>query len=205
MVRGRQEKMEKKRLGKQNKITEATDRDIKYILDKSHSAVEVDTYLEENGFRNIANGQYSFIHLKKGYKRVVKLGFYDRGSLGWKYMEYCKKNARKDPYLPKVYYMRHFKEDQSFAGVIELLHPYDPSSLDEYEKYILYTMCPISFAVDLEKNKPRARDTEHPLWTSIKNIMIHFRLVRKDLDINSSNVMIRPRTKHLVLTDPIVG
>lgn len=114
--------------------TEATDKELKEIFDiewKNSGALV--NKLEKMGFSYAGTGSHSYVFLKSDkYKRVIKVA---HTLDGWyRYAEYCKKNARRNPYLPKIYLMKTFGLDYEpdigprivfYAAVMEKLEDID--------------------------------------------------------------------------------
>lgn len=198
-------------------IQEATDQEVKHILDTDwDSHYDMLDYLMKQGFKEVGSGAYSVVLSKRGYRRLIKVRYKSIGigSGGLHYYRYCKKNARKNPYLPKVY---HIKGDDPdfYAIVTEKLIVKGIDSWFIFDKYLndddrailTYFKFKDYKRVNLgvyEKAKKQFLDRKldnHILWKTLMYLENRF----GDIDINPHNVLLRERNNHPVLMDPVLG
>ena len=190
-------------------LTEATDRDIKYIMDLDHDFhyEGVLYHLKKMGFKLLGSGASSEVyHIPfPKYKRVIKINrspdiYYND------FMKYIKKYGNRNPYLPKVYHLRGRRDESFTVAVLERLEftDYRKSAYDDELNIIhmvkQYGMTKIGLT-HKDMIKKYEVDTNHLLYKTF--MMIHKKCDLKldEFDISSTNIMMRPRTKHLVITD----
>lgn len=130
-------------------LTEATDREIKHVLDSidpnnPKDYLKIRNYLKKNGFKEVGRGSFSDVYSKPDYKRLIKLKWkrqYKAKEMhNYEYYDYCKKMKNRNPYLPKVYYLEG--SALYYVAVIEKLEKIDRNNLlkdmSEEEILIIY-------------------------------------------------------------------
>ena len=187
-------------------IQEVTDIDIKYLMDKKLDYNYRAAYLEKNGFERIDAGTKSSIYAKSGYNRLIKMNFkYDFGAF-W-YMQYCKKNFKKNPYLPKVYY--YTGSGASFIAIMELLKWTPKNKPSKDESKILNLFNSFIYSVNIQRSIDKYRELikfkDHKLYQLLYDLYIHQKKgVKFMFDITATyNILYRPRNNHLVIVDPL--
>lgn len=207
-------------------LTEATDKEIKLMMDgewEDHH--DMKKYLIDNGFKEIGYGAYSDVFAKPGYKRVIKIKrgyYYGDEDDGWAdYMKFCRKNWKKNKYLPKIYYIRYRYPP---AAVLERLldfrkYEHKVPFKDLYVLALHGVTSVITGIVSRKRklgmninpkdvsnyiNMNRKELQDEPLSETIYDIK-RLLIGRWGMNLNRDNIMLRPRDYHVVLTDPVVG
>lgn len=209
-------------------INEATDKDVEYIMNNDwKSNMEVIDYIHSvnKDFKVVGKGFYSVVFGKPGYKRLIKVNLIPVNNMkqgkGWaEYAKYCRRFSRTNPYLMKVYHLRELS-DYTFIAVIEKLEPIR-NQMDGLIKLANKDELAILYYYSLGDYEHPKREIEEYLGLNSQEIDYivekHFKekhilsLTLLDLynsigplDINTLNIMVRPRNKHLILSDPVKG
>lgn len=202
-----------------DKVQEATDIEVKHILDEyltysSELSATVISRLEKMGFEEIGTGTHAYVFRKKGYKRVIKLTYYpDLGGYWW--MEYAKKNSRKNPYLPKVYYFKGLKARGRYVAVIEYLDEfdkYDYRDLPRDERDIMDVLYDPWENTYIRSEELMASEKFRKLHENYKNhdlfkllALLHRKKGRRKMDISFANIRKRVSNGRLVINDPLAA
>lgn len=205
-------------------LTEATDQDIKWLLNQTlKSRNDVVNKLHQMDFYEDGRGAYTIVMVKRGYKRVIRVS---REMDGWyHYAEYCRKNHRRNPYLLKVYYLRKVYGDKIFyVAVTERLETIPWNGFERYitkdELKILTYFRPQNWIYFLRDYYDDDSDRkiinnnnnyvlldlkDHLLFKTLSEVLVITKSKRgwRSMDLNNSNIMVRPSTKRMVILDPI--
>lgn len=184
------------------KLNELKASDAKYLIKNTFSMPkEVQEYLINNGYIMIGEGAYSQVWALHGSNAVIKVS--TKADKCWLlFAEYSKLHPNK--HLPKISRLIKYKSKYNgaefFIAFMERLEPISKakwmtSSFDDIKGMIV-------FSYDKEKMKEYTK--KNPDLAKIFDDLIQARIKTNcGFDIHRGNIMIRPSTGDIVITDPL--
>lgn len=151
----------------------------------------IDYEMAKKNFKKLGNGFYGSVYHNPKHSYVIKVFSKDNGFLTW--MQFVKQN-QQNPHVPKLK-SKVMDLNKNFHIVrMELLKPISQKQNDEFISLVFNTMD------DIQLKKPVTNK-----WIAqIAEIFNKYNHMLDDLDAGS-NIMIRPSTNEVVVTDPFAG
>lgn len=213
-------------------LIEVSDDDRSILLNTDwQNSFEVADWLEKNGFEKLGGGFFAHAYARPGSDEIVK--FNNRQDRCWiAYAQVIKQMSSPEPFYPKITDIRRYGgQDIFFIAVMERLLPIEYNDLlvltPEDLAYLLTStelyvvgdyrgaikklsavlpdiddFDPMSYNDTMQRMRDYAKANMTPFTTTIEKLK-NFRGC--DLDLHKGNLMKRPGTNQIVITDPVAG
>lgn len=196
---------------------------------KWKSPKQIQRWLRENGFKAYGRGAFSQVWTKPTYKRVVKISLYEDRC--WNAYVNWTMNLTSNPHLPNIPWVTEYqgtrgreRTPQRFnIAIVEKLESLSPSNI--FDTPDLAGLIEIFLSADLSPNLENAiydrlesegwddpeiqgqrwlkKNRNNPFSKTLNRVQQIAEKSGCHYDFHDGNVMVRPRGKRLVVTDPL--